>query len=204
RAGALLNRTLPIFNIWSSTMNSAEFQAVEREMAPQLAAFNDRISQNEALFRRIEAVYEGPEMGTLNAEQQRLAWYHHNNFVRSGARLGAAQKSRLSEINQELAGLFTRFNQNVLADESGLHVVVRDATRLAGLSQQVRDAQAAEATSRGLAGSWVVCNTRSSGEPVLMYADDRELGREVFEMFASRGDRGDEHDNNAIAARILR
>ena len=204
RAGALLNRTLPIFNIWSSTMNSAEFQAVEREMAPQLAAFNDRISQNEALFRRIEAVYEGPEMDTLNAEQQRLAWYHHNNFVRSGARLGAAQKSRLSEINQELAGLFTRFNQNVLADESGLHVVVRDATRLAGLSQQVRDAQAAEATSRGLAGSWVVSNTRSSVEPVLMYADDRELRREVFEMFASRGDRGDEHDNNAIAARILR
>lgn len=203
RSGRILDRVLPVYNVWSSTMNSPEFQAVEREMAPRIAAFRDRISQNEGLFQRVAAVYEGPEMATLNDEQKRLAWLHHNNLVRAGARLDSPSKRRLSEINQELADLFTQFNQRILADETDLHVVIRDESGLAGLSQSVRDAAGAEAVSRGLNGTWVIANTRSSVEPFLTYAENRELRREVFEMFASRGDNGDRNDTNEIAARIL-
>ena len=95
-------------------MNDAKFQAVETEMEPKLAAFADQITQNEKLFKRIEAVYNSPEKSKLTAEQQRLTWIYYTNFVRAGAKLDEKSKNRMSQINQELAGLFTRFSQNLL------------------------------------------------------------------------------------------
>ena len=116
RSGRSFDRASRIFNVFRRTMSSPEFQAVEREMAPKLAAFRDRIVQNQKLFARIAAVFE---MDNLPPEESRLAWLKHTEFVRSGARLGAAAKQRLSELNQQLAVLYSRFGQNVLADESG-------------------------------------------------------------------------------------
>src|SRR6185312_10751778 len=106
RSGQTLDRVSTIYGVWGATMASPEFQVVQREMAPKLAAFNDQINQNEALFKRIEAVYNSPDKKKLTAEQQRLTWLYYTNFVRSGANLGTEAKARLSQINQELAGLF--------------------------------------------------------------------------------------------------
>jgi len=203
RAGRTLDRVGTVYWVWSATMNSPEFQAVERVMAPRLAAFSDRITQNEALFRRIEAVYESPEMEELTPEQQRLTWRYYTNFVRAGAKLDAAAKARLSEINQRLAELFTRFNQNVLADETNHYLVLESEEDLAGLPQSVRDAAAALAESKGLEGKWVIANTRSSMDPFLTYSDRRDLREKAWRMWVSRGDNGDEHDNNAIITEIL-
>src|SRR6266496_2129335 len=53
RAGSTLDRVSTLYGVWASTMASPEFQVVQREMAPKLAAFNDKISQNEPLFKRV-------------------------------------------------------------------------------------------------------------------------------------------------------
>ncbi len=90
-------------------MSTPEYQRIERVMAPKLAAFDDRVTQNPALFARIESVYKSSQSKALPPEQQRLTWETWNNFVRSGARLDDAQKRRMSEINQRLATLFTDF-----------------------------------------------------------------------------------------------
>jgi peptidyl-dipeptidase Dcp len=204
RAGETLNRVNTIYGIWGGNMSTPELQAVQRVMAPRLAEFSDRITQNEALFRRIEAVYQARETAGLTPEQQRLAWLYHTNFVRAGARLSAAEKERLSAINQRLAGLFTTFNQNVLADETDQYLVLTSESDLAGLTESVRDAAAAAAEARGLAGSWVITNTRSSMEPFLTYSDRRELRERGWRLWVSRGDMGGEHDNNAVIPEILR
>jgi peptidyl-dipeptidase Dcp len=204
RAGRTLNRVGAVYNVWASTMNGPEFQAVEREMSPRLAAFADKITQNEALFRRLEAVYKASDKSRLTPEQKRLAWFYHNNFVRAGARLNAADKARLSEINQQLAGLYTRFSQNVLADETDQFLVLKSETDLAGLPPSVRDAAAAAAAAKKMPGAWVITNTRSSVDPFLTYSDRRDLREKVWRMFVNRGDNGGEHDNNAIITDILR
>src|ERR1700752_2549951 len=98
-------------------MSSDAFKLVERTMAPRLAAFRDRIVQNEALFARIAAVYEARHEAGLAPEQVRLAWNRYTDFVRAGAKLGAAAKKRLAAVNERLASLYTQFSQNVLADE---------------------------------------------------------------------------------------
>ena len=203
KAGHTFDRVTTIYGIWSSTMASPEFQAVQREMAPKLAAFNDQITQNEPLFKRLEAVYNSPDKKRLTPEQQRLAWLYYTNFVRSGAKLDAKSKARLTEINQQLATLFTRFSNNVLAEEDGQFVTLKTEDELKGLPQSVRDAEAASAVAKKQPGAWVIMNTRSSVEPFLTYSDRRDLREKVWRMFIMRGDNGDEHDNNAIITEIL-
>jgi peptidyl-dipeptidase Dcp len=201
RSGRSLNRVSALYGVWASTMSTAEFQAVEREMQPKLAAFADKIHQNDALFRRIAAVYE--TSAHLTAIQQRLCWHYHNRFVRAGAELAGAAKTRVAAINERLAALFASFSQNLLADETDHVLYLKDAGELAGLPEPLRAAAHAAATARGHEGEWAIVNTRSSMDPFLTSADRRDLRERVWRTYYSRGDNGDAHDNNAIITEIL-
>jgi peptidyl-dipeptidase Dcp len=203
RSGQALDRVNAIYGIWSSNMSNDEFQEIEREMAPKLAAFSDQITQNEALFRRIEAVNNSPEKARLTPEQQRLVWLYHRNFVRAGAKLDPAAKARMSEINQKLAGLYTSFAQNVLHDEGNQFLTLESEADLAGLPESVKAGAAAAAASKNQQGKWVITNTRSSIEPFLTYSTRRDLREKAWRMFINRGDSGGAQDNNAIISDIL-
>jgi peptidyl-dipeptidase Dcp len=204
RTGRLLDRAQAVYGIFVSTLNDDEVQAVEREMAPELASFRDRITQNEKLFARIAAVYERRDADGLTPEQRRLVWLRYTTFVRAGARLGARSKKRLSAINRELASLYTRFSQNLLADEHDRYLLLEHPDELAGLPASVRDGAAADAEARGFAGKWLIANTRSSVEPFLTYSSRRDLRERVWRYFVGRGGFAGERDNNAITAAILR
>jgi peptidyl-dipeptidase Dcp len=203
RAGRTASRVFAIYSVWAGTMSTPEFQVVERRMAPRLAAFSDRITQNAALFRRIEAVYAAREDAGFTPEQQRLTWLYHTTFVRAGARLDAAGKRRVAGINEQLAALFTRFSQNILADETNLWLVLERDTDLDGLPPFVREAAAAAAAQRGIAGKWVIANTRSAMEPFLTFSRRRDLREKAWRMFVTRGDNGGDHDNNAVISQVL-
>jgi peptidyl-dipeptidase Dcp len=203
RSDRLLKQVWSVYNVWGSTMNTPEFQAVETEMAPRLAAFRDRITQNAKLFERIAAVYDARETSGLTPEQKRLAWLYYTEFVRAGAKLSPEAKKRVSEVNQRLAGLFTKFGQNILADESDYVLYLEKGTDLAGLTDAFRSSAASAAEERGHKGQWAVLNTRSSVEPFLAYSDRRDLREKAWRTFVSRGDNGDAKDNNAIVTEIL-
>lgn len=203
RSGRMLDRVATIYETFSSAMSTPDFQEVEREMEPKLAAFFDRIIQNAKLFERIAAVYEQREKSSLTAEQKRLVWHHYTEFVRAGARLDEEAKKRLQEINQRLASLFAEFNQHVLAEEADRFLVLEDKAELEGLPESVRAAAAAAADERGHKGKWVILNTRSSMEPFLTYSDRRDLREKVWRTYYSRGDTGGEHDTNKIITEIL-
>ena len=204
RSGRALDRVSNIFGIYSSTMSTPDFQKVEEAMAPKLAAFSDQITQNEKLFKRIAAVYDAREKGTLTPEQKRLVWLDYTNFVRAGAKLDSTAKKRMSEINQRLASLYTKFSQNLLADETDYVLFLDKDADLAGLPDSLRSAAAAAAEQRGQKGKWAITNTRSSMEPFLTYSDRRDLREKVWKTYYSRGDHGDAHDNNALITEILK
>ncbi len=203
KGGRMLDRVGNIYGVYSSTMRNAAFQEVEREMEPKLAGFRDKVVQNEKLFKRIAAVYDARERSGLDAEQKRLTWLKYQDFARSGARLDAGAKKKLSDINQRLATLYTEFSQNVLADENTALFLDKEAD-LAGLPQSLRDAAGEAAKERGQSGKWAILNTRSSVEPFLTYSERRDLRRNVWEAFVSRGDNGNERDNKKIIAEIVK
>lgn len=201
RAGHALDRVSAIYGIYTSTLNDAEVQTVEREMELKLAAFFDRIIQNSQLFARIAAVYASRSHLALTAEQQRLLWLKYTRFARAGARLDEPAKALLAELNQRLAALYTSFRQNVLAEESTQMVLLERAEDLVGLPPPLREGAAAAAGNK--AGRWAILNTRSSVDPFLTWSTRRDLREKVWRMFTARGDNGDAHDNNRIITEIL-
>ncbi len=203
QAGAAYRRVLTLYAVHASNLSTPEFQSLERETAPKLAALSDRIVQDEALFRRIEAVHGSIGTAGLDAEQRRLVERRYRDFVRAGAALDAEGKREVAAINQQLAGLFTRFNQNVLADETARYTLLESEADLAGLPEALVAAAAEAARRLGHEGRWVIENTRSSVEPFLAEASRRDLREKVWRAFVSRGDNGDAADNNAIIAEIL-
>ena len=203
RAGRPLGRVDTLFGVMTSNMNSPAYQAVEKEMSPILAAADDEIIFNDKLFARITAVYEARERSGLSAEQQRLTKRIYDSFVRSGAKLDAAQKAELSKVNQELASSFSEFGNKVLADEDKWTVIDREAD-LAGLPASLVASYKAAADERKLPGKWAVVNTRSSVDPFLTFSTNRGLREKVWKAFKSGGDSGGATDTNATIARIVK
>ena len=203
-AGRPYNRSLRFFDIYTSTMNDKPMQAIESEMKPLMAKFDDEIIQNDELFQRIKAAYESREKSGLNPEQQRLTEVYYKLFTRQGAGLDAEKKKRLREINERLATLFTNFTQNQLADEENYLLVLESADELAGLSDSMKAELATLAEAKGKKGKWVVANTRSSMEPFLTFSSRRDLREKGWRMWTSRGDNNDKHDNKAIISEILK
>ena len=203
KAGETRQRLSTYYGVHASVLNLGAMPGVQKTLAPKFAAFADEITQNEKLFQRVAAVYEGKEYHGLTPTQQRLTWDRYRNFVRAGAKLDAAQKTRLSAINQRLASLYNRFGQNVLDDETKRFTVIDDAAGLNGLPDDLKAAAARAAKAHDLEGKWVIANTRSAVEPFLPYAADRVQREKVWRTFVSRGDNGDSTDNNANITEIL-
>jgi glutamine synthetase adenylyltransferase/Zn-dependent oligopeptidase len=201
RAGQTFQRVNTVYETWSSSMSDAEFQAVEREMGPKIAAFHDAIAQNARLFARIEAVHERPD--GLGPVQRRLCRHHHMGFVRAGAKLSGAAMTRVGAINERLASLFAGFGQNLLADEAGHALMLSDRADLAGLPEAECAAAATAAAALGRPGEWAVLNTRSAMDPFLTYAERRDLRQIVWRTYYRRGDNGGAHDNTKIISEIL-
>ncbi len=204
RSGRTLDRVGRLYGVWASTLSTPDFQAVETEMAPKLAAFSDQITQNPKLFARIAAVYEAREKSGLTPEQQRVTWLYYTNFVRAGARLDAAAKARVAAINERLATLFTAFTQHVLAEEGEQLTLLEGEADLAGLPATTRAGYAEAAEARGHKGKWAVPNTRSAVEPFLQASTRRDLREKVWRAFVTRGDHGDARDNKAAITEILK
>ncbi len=204
RAGQDFDRAATLLGIYTSTLNDPAMQQVQREVAPRLAAFGDEIVHDRALFARIQAVYEARETSGLCAEQQRLAFVVHDNFVRQGAALEPESKERLAQINQDLAHLYTAFSQNILGDEEGEALILTRPEDLAGLAADTIAAAAAAAAARGLEGQWVIANTRSSMEPFLTFSARRDLREKALKLWSSRGDNAGPRDNNPNITRILK
>ncbi|MCS6627629.1 M3 family metallopeptidase [Roseibacterium beibuensis] len=201
-SGRALERAGAIYQVLGSSVSTPELRDLEAELDGQLAAHANAINQDADLYRRIKAVHDAAEVHGLTPEQKRLAWLHHSAFVRAGAELDPQKRARVAQINETLAVRFSAFSQNLLADEE-TWITVHDRKELEGLPSSTVAAMSVLAAERGLDGGWIVVNTRSSVDPVLTYAADRDLRRRVWTAFVNRGDNGGPHDNKALITEIL-
>ena len=204
KTGKRFNQVYAVFGIYSSNMNSLEFEPIETEMTPKIYNLSNKIYQNAKLFARISKVYNSPEYKKLTKEQQRLVWLYNSNFVREGAKADAKAKARIAAINQELAVLFTKFSQNQLADESNYYLELKSEADFDGLPAELKNAAIADAKDRKLAVLGCIANTRSSIEPFLTFSNRRDLREKAFQIFTSRGDNDNANNNNATLVQILK
>lgn len=202
RSAKELTRVFTYYGILSSNMSSPEFREIQTELAPKLSEYNSKISQNEKLFERIKAVYDASQTTPLEADQQRVIDLTYKSFEMNGANLDAEKKKRYAEINKELSSLYTKFSNNVLHDEEN-YVTYLNEDQLGGLSESFIKSAAKIASDKGQEGKYAITNTRSSIDPFLTYSTERELRKQVWTNYYSRGDNGDEFDNKDLIAKIL-
>ncbi|WP_323120096.1 M3 family metallopeptidase [Burkholderia alba] len=199
--GSRLERVRLAFENLCLSEAPPELQAVEREMAPLLAAHDSRVSMHAGFFARLDVVHGQAATLELNEEQQRLLQRVHTDFVRAGATLQGAARARFAAIAERLADLHTQFSQNVLADESGYRLPLQDEADLAGLPDFLRQAAHGAARERGLDG-YVITLSRSLVEPFLTWSTRRDLREAAWRAWSSRGETPG-RDNRPLASEIL-
>ena len=203
RSGAYLDRVFSYYGILSSNMSSPEFREVQAVLAPKLSEFSSKINQNEALFKRIKTVYDNAQENPLDSDQQRVVELVYKGFAMRGAAVDAKKKERYAAIDKELSVLYNKFSDNVLHDEEN-YVTYLNKDQLGGLSDGFIKSAAAIAKEKGQEGKYAITNTRSSMDPFLTYSTERDLRKQVWTNYYSRGDNNDEYDNKEIIAEILK
>ncbi len=203
RSGEALERAGSYYGILSGNMSSPEFRDIQTELAPLFSEHQSKITQNEKLFQRIKAVYDASQATPLEADQQRVVDLTYISFSMNGAELDAEKKASYAAVNKELSSLYTKFSNNVLHDEEN-YVTYLTEDQLGGLSEGYIKSAASIATDKGQEGKYAVTNSRSSMSPFLTYSTERELRQQVWTNYYARGDNGDEYDNNALIAEVLR
>ncbi|MFH6767109.1 M3 family metallopeptidase [Gaetbulibacter aquiaggeris] len=203
RSGKELDRGFTYYGILSSNMSTPEFRDIQTELAPLFSEFRSKITQNEKLFKRIKAVYDASLKNPLEADQQRVVELTYKGFEMNGAELDKEKKERYAAINKELSSLYTKFSNNILNDEEN-YITYLTKEQLGGLSEGFVKSAAKIAADKGQEDKYAITNTRSSMDPFLTYSTERELRKQVWTNYYSRGDNGDEYDNNQIIADILK
>ncbi|MEQ1502441.1 MAG: M3 family metallopeptidase [Myxococcota bacterium] len=203
RSGSALDRVSAVFFNLSSSNTNDTLQALQTDLAPKLAAHEDAIVLDAALFARIDQVYQQRAAMTLDPESAQLLERAHQGFVRSGANLGEADKARLSEINARLSTLSTQFDQSVLHATQDGAVVVDDVARLKGLSDEQIGAAATAAADRGLTGKWVIPLVNTTTQPALAQLEDRALRQQIYDASIARGT-GGPNDTTAVVSEAMK
>ena len=176
--------TAMFFNLNSAETNEA-LQAEAQRISPLLTDYGNDIRLNEALFKRVKAIYNQREQLSLTAEQQTLLEKTYKSFTRNGANLSLNDKGRLREIDKQLATLKLKFSENVLAETQHYQWVITDKNTLSGLPDFVLEMLAQEAKKRNVQG-WVITLDLPVYTAVMKYADNRDLRQKLFTDYHSR------------------
>ncbi|MEM6297510.1 MAG: M3 family metallopeptidase [Bacteroidota bacterium] len=214
RSGKLLNKVSNVFYNLTGSNTNPKLQELQRELSPMMSAHRDKITLNEGLFKRVEAIWQTREALELTGEQLKLLADTRKRFVRSGALLNEEQKAKITELNSQISELTTAFGQNLLAETNGFELIL-DESDLEGLSEGIIAAAAETATQKAegaetaeekakYEGKYVFTPHRSSMYPFLTESKRRDLREQLYKSYVLRGDNDNENDNKEIAAKIAK
>jgi len=203
-AGAMLSKVSSTFNNMLGTDGDKAMRELAKQITPLTSKHYDDISFNDALFARVEAVYNNKKLvGKLNTEQKMLLENTYKGFKRAGAGLPADKIARLRQINGELSLLSLKFGENNLAETNSFKLVLENPNDLKGLPQGVISAAALEAKRAGQEGKWIFTLQKPSMIPFLQYSERRDLRERLYKGYLNRGNNYNENDNKEVIRKIL-
>ena len=204
RSGLLLNRVSTVFSSLVGANTNDTLNALDKDLAPKLAAHSDKIRLNDKLYARIKTLYDKRDKLQLDAESTYLLERYHTDFVRAGAKLSAADKEKLKAYNGKIAALQTQFSQNVLKEANASALVVDTRAELAGMSDKAIDVAALEAKKRGLAGKFVIPVVNTTQQAPLSVLTNRATREKLLATSLARGSHGGDYDNRALVLELAR
>ncbi|HZF73423.1 MAG TPA: hypothetical protein VEZ51_08320, partial [Gemmatimonadaceae bacterium] len=182
KAGGLLTRVSKTFGGVIGANTNDTLQKIQEIEAPKLAATNDAVYLNDQLYQRVKSIYDQRASAILTPEQVALVERYNRDFVRAGAQLSEADKTRIRAINQDLATLAPEFTHKLLAGTKNGALVVDDASQLAGMTSDEIQTAAAAAQQRGLSGKWVLPLRNTTQQPAQAELTNRAVRQKLFEL----------------------
>lgn len=201
-SGSLLNRVAsPFFNLMSSE-TSDELQDIAMKIQPMLTEHYNAITLNDKLFKRVKAVYDNKAQLKLTPEQSMLLKNTYDGFAENGANLSEKNKAKYRELSKELGMLTLQFGQNALKETNQWSMLITDKNTLNGLPEDVLDMLALNAKKAEKEG-WLLNLKTTTYVPVMKYADNRDLRRELYMAYSTRCMKGGEYDNREVIRKIV-
>ncbi len=194
KSGQLLSKASRVFSVLRSAETNDEMQELAMKMMPLLSEHSNSISLNEALFARIKAVYDQRESANLTGEQLQLLQDIYNGFARGGANLQGEQKEKYRELSQKLSLLTLKFSENCLKETNAYLKVITDSTLLSGLPESAITAAKETAKEKNVEG-WAFTLHAPSYIPVMTYADNRDLRKEIYMAYNTQCTHDNEYNN---------
>lgn len=204
RSGLLLSRAIYVFGNLTSANTNDTLDKIDEEYSPKFAAHRDGIYLNPKLFERIKSLYEKRDTLGLDEQGVRLVERYYTDFVRAGANLTEEQKTRVKEINSEMATLSTKFGQNVLDEVNDSAVIVDSKDELKGLTDEQIEGLAAAAKDKKQDGKYLIALLNTTIQPLTAQLENRALRERIYKASMSRGSRGNQWDTTDIVARVTK
>lgn len=202
KSGEMLQRVSSVFDNLLSAETNEELQELAKTIMPLMSEHANNISLNELLFARIKTVYEQQNKETLNPEQQKLLEEIYNGFVRNGANLKGEAKERYRALSKELSLLTLQFSENNLKETNAYQLVITDKSQLKGLPESTIEAAKETAKEKAVEG-WVFTLQAPSYGPFMMYADNRDLRRELYMAYNTKCTHHDAFNNLKIVKKLV-
>ena len=202
RTGVQLDRVTSIFFNLNSAETNDEIQKIAQEVSPLLSEFKNDLLLNEALFKRVKAVFDTKESLSLYPEQDMLLEKQYKGFARNGANLSEEKKATLRKIDTELSKLSLTFGENVLAETNAFEMHLTKEEDLAGLPEGAIEAAAQTASEKGKDG-WVITLDYPSYIPFMKYAENRELRKKLSLAFGARAFQKNKFNNELNVLEIV-
>jgi len=202
RSGSLIGKISSVFFNLNSADTSDDMQTLAQEISPMLTQFSNEIQLDLDLFQRIKAAYNVTDKEKLNGEQAWLFEKTYKSFVRNGANLNNIDKETLKGISTELSTLSLSFSENLLKDSNAFEMHLTNESDLVGLPQSAIDAAEMLAKSKEKESGWLITLDYTSYIPFMKYSENRELRKQLFLAFGSRGFSNNDNNNETILKRI--
>lgn len=203
KSGELTTRVMGVLMSLSEADSNPELQKVADEAMLLYGSTVDNVMMNDKLFERVKYLYDNRAKLGLSGPRLRAVEKSYRDFTRNGALLSAADKDELKKLNNRLTELYSKFNSNLLKATNAYQLVVDDPAMLSGLPESTIALAADEAKQRGLDGKWVFTLHAPSRLPVLQFADNRDLRRQIYEAYTTQASSG-EYNNYPVIGEIVK
>ena len=188
----------------NNVLNSPALREAYNAALPRVTQFFTEQGQDLRLYGRFRALRADPAFERLAPPRRRLLENRLRDFRLGGAELAAHDKARFQALQEELAALASRFQENVLDSTNAFAQYVSDPAELSGLPADFLEAGRAAAAKDGREGCKLTLQAPSY-LAVMQYASHRPLRERIYRAYVTRASEfgPGEWDNTSVIARTL-
>ncbi len=200
KVGRDLDRVVEVFDAMNSALNDDEMMQMSIGIYQKLSDFSTEMTLNEALWKRVKAVYDNRANLNLDREDQMLLQRTYDAFAQQGANLKGEDRGKFKQLSAELSELTTKFGQNVLK-ELNTYQIWLTANDLAGLPESLVEAAAMAAKEQGREGEYLFTLAQPTYMAFMKYSSRPDLREKMYRLYSGRNTEG-EYSNIEVMKRI--